>query len=110
MLEDGFCAVYCKTGYHRAATVGEAAAALLNYTGHRALHLALAAEATADIHHSVDVAWRWMMDPWATAQTGQWPMMKAKTITRPEAWRTAEQLEVSRYTFKIALLMVLVEF
>ena len=58
MLEDGFCAVYCKTGYHRAATVGEAAAALLNYTGHQALHLALAAEATADIHHSVDVAWR----------------------------------------------------
>jgi hypothetical protein len=110
MLEDGFCAVFCKTGFHRAATVGETSAALLNYTGHQALHLALAGEAIADIHHSVEVAQRWMMAPWATAQTWQWPMLKAKTITRPESWKTAEQLEVSRYTFKIALLMVLVEF
>ena len=110
MLEDGLCAVFCKTGYHRAATVGETGAALLNHTGHKALHLALAGEATQDIKHSVDVARRWMMEPWATAQTEQWPTLKAKSISRPESWKTAEQLEVSEYTFKITLLMVLVEF
>lgn len=110
MLEDGLCAVFCKTGYHRAATVGETSAALLNHTGHSALHLALAGEATQDIKHSVDVAWRWMMEPWATAQTGQLPALKAKSLSRPESWKTAETLEVSRYTFKITLLMVLVEF
>ena len=110
MMEDGICAVFCKTGHHRAATVGETSAALLNYTGHKALHLPLCGEVKQDIKHSVDVAWRWMMEPWATAQTDQWPRLKSKAITRPEAWKVAEHLEVSRYTFKIALLMVLVEF
>ena len=101
--------VYCKSGYHRAATVGEAATALLNFTGHNALHLSLAAELPGDIYHSVDVAYEWLDTPWAGPQHDQWTNLKAKALTRPEAWKAACTLEVSRYTFNISLL-VLVEF
>ena len=110
MLEKGgLCGVYCRTGYHRAATVGEAASALLNFTGHQVLHLSLAAELPGDIGYSVDVAYKWLDSPWAEPQPQQWTNLKAKTLTRPEAWKAACILEVSRYTFNISL-MVLVEF
>ena len=109
MLSDRLTGVYCKTGYHRAATVAEAASLLLNFTGHQVLHLALAAELPGDIGYSVDLACEWLDNPWAEPQPQQWPNLKAKTFTRPEAWATACTLEVSRYTFNISL-MVLVEF
>lgn len=109
VMESNLVGVFCKTGYHRAATVGAATAALLNFTGHNCLHLSLAAELPGDIFHSVEVAYKWLDTPWADPQVGMWTSLKAKTMTRPEAWNTACTLEVSRYTFNISLL-VLVEF
>jgi len=106
MLEKGGLAgVYCRTGYHRAGTVGEAASALLNFTGHQVLHLALAAELPGDVGYSVNVAYKWLDSPWAEPQPQQWPDLKAKTLTRPEAWKAACILEVSRYTFNISLMV-----
>lgn len=98
LLSDRVAGVYCKTGYHRAATVAEAACALLNYTGHQVLHLALAADLPGDLGHSVELAIRWVDNPWAEPQTALWPQLKAKTLTRPEAWAAANVLEVSGFT------------
>ena len=109
MAQGGLVGVYCKTGYHRAATVAEASSALLNFTGHKVLHLSLASELPNDIKHSVDVAYKWLDGPWAEPQPQHWHILKAKALTRPEAWKAACILEVSRYTFNISL-MVLVEF
>jgi hypothetical protein len=104
MLTAQLTGVYCRTGYHRAATVAEASSSLLNFTGHKALHLSLAGELAGDIEHSVNVAFKWLENPWAGPQPQQWPNLKAKALTRPEAWNSACLLEVSRYTFSISIL------
>lgn len=106
MMTEHLIGVYCRTGYHRAATVAEAASALLNFTGHKALHLSLAGELPGDIGYSVDVAYKWLDSPWAGPQPQQWPNLKAKALTRPEAWNSACLLEVSRYTFNISLVVL----
>ena len=98
MLSIRVVGVYCKTGFHRSATVAEAATSLLCYTGHEALHLAVAADLAGDLRWSVHTACKWADGPWAPPTEFQWRSFKAKTVSRPEAWGNACVLEVVEFT------------
>ncbi len=92
-------AVHCTTGYHRADVVARVTSAVCNSIttddGKRCinlLHLPLCREVATDMHHSMQVATKWLEAPWTCAE----PVWPQAPIERPEAFNAFQACLDSR--------------
>ncbi len=92
-------AVACTTGFHRADVTARMTSAVCNSittdVGKRCLnmlHLPLCREVSTVLHHSMQIAMKWLEAPWTCAE----PVWPQPPIERPEAWNAFQACLDSR--------------
>lgn len=103
--------INCKTGYHRAETVGKVVSSMCSHhSGMSVLHLSTCRDSMHDLGFSARVAQKWTGGAhWASFESmaeiaGKTvEELRAACITRPEAWENLHDFEESWFSLGVCV-------